>query len=69
MMWFLVVMFSDGRPAPSMSNKVYPSRIACLADAPGRVGALASVDLHGRYLCMRRHEPDAQLAREPKGEF
>lgn len=71
MKWFLVVLLTNG-PADigdSMSRFIYATRAECWAAAPDRVGALASVGLHGRFTCMREKMPDAELHRQPRGEF
>lgn len=71
MKWFLVVLIY-GQPADtgaSLANFRYASRAECWANAPERVGALASVGWHGRFTCMRERMPDAELRRQPRAEF
>ncbi len=71
MKWFLVVALF-GQPdgtADSLANVKYETREACWGDAPRRVLAMQSVGAHGRFFCMRERMPDAEMRRQPIGEF
>lgn len=73
-MWFLVISAFSGNvervslEAP-MSVPRYATHAQCMADAKIRLAAFASLDIHGRYLCMYQSEPDAKLASTQKGEY
>jgi hypothetical protein len=68
--WFLAVALysSNGQleAAPSMMNLHYPTQAACLMDAPRRLSALASIDLHGRFNCMKHNGTPWDDARLPQ---
>lgn len=71
MKWFLVV-FIFGQPqgtADSLSNREYATRADCWAESAERVLALQSVGFHGRFFCMRQRMPEAEMKRQPIGEF
>jgi hypothetical protein len=72
--WFLVVSTilnpqDADRLASSMAAMDYRTHAACMSAAVGRVSALASANVHGRYMCMRHGETNQELARAAKREF
>lgn len=72
-MFFIVMALTiHGHPV-TMNNLAaaqrFPSQKACFADATDRALVIQKAGVHGRFLCMRHGESDAQIDRETVGNF
>jgi hypothetical protein len=66
-MWFLVLtaFMANGAEQPrlelAMAAPHYANQATCLVEGIKRTNALASVGIHGQFLCMYHGEPDREL--------
>ena len=72
-MYFIVMaLIIHGHPV-AMNNLAtaqrFPTHEACFADATARALIIQKAGSHGRFLCMKRGESDAQLDQEVTADF